>query len=117
VWCVAGGCGSAVFKERAGRADYFAMLGLDRSMPTVRLPRRNQAGQAEDVGGTGIAAVMVERNDGTCTILWAGAWRSFSSRSEWWPTRRDAMHAVERVTGEVIIWSETASRTWTARAA
>jgi len=78
-------------------------------------PHPGRLGRAEE--SNDITAVMVERNDGTCTVLWAGMWRAFSSRSEWWPTRRDAMHAVERVTGDILIWSEMAPRTWTARAA
>ncbi|HUI03644.1 MAG TPA: hypothetical protein VLZ77_08875 [Acidimicrobiales bacterium] len=64
-----------------------------------------------------VTAVMVERADGSCTVLWAGIWRGFSSRSESWPTRRDAMDAVESVTDDILIWSELAPRTWMARAA
>ena len=64
-----------------------------------------------------IAALMTERDDGSCTVLWAGAWRFFSSRCEQWPTRAAAMQAVSRVTGEILIWSETAPQTWSARAA
>ena len=104
------------FKEDARRADYLAMLGAQRSMGSAQLGPRSRTARDDDHRGSFIEAVMVERNDGTCTVLWAGMWRAFSSRSEWWPTRRDAMHAVERVTGEVIIWSEMAPRTWTARA-
>ena len=64
-----------------------------------------------------IAALMVEREDGSCTVLWAGTWRTFSSRSEQWPTREAAMAAVAKVTGEILIWSELAPQTWSARAA
>ena len=64
-----------------------------------------------------IAALLVERDDGTCTVLWAGTWRAFSSRSEKWPTRAAAMEAVTKVTGEILIWSELVPQTWTARAA
>jgi len=80
--------------------------------PPRPVPRIDRDGHPED-----LTAVMVERADGTCTVLWAGTWRGFSSRSESWPTRRDAMHAVESVTGEILIWSEMAPRTWMARAA
>ena len=64
-----------------------------------------------------IAALMVERDDGTCTVLWTGTWRAISSRFEQWPTRAAAMDAVTKVTGEILIWSELAPQTWTARAA
>ncbi len=64
-----------------------------------------------------IAAVVVERTDGTCTVLWAGIWRTFSSRPEEWETRREAMSAVDSVVGEILIWNEMAPHTWAARAA
>jgi hypothetical protein len=64
-----------------------------------------------------IAAVVVERRDGTCTVLWAGIWRSFSSRPEEWQTRREAMEAVDAVVGDILIWNEMAPHTWAARAA
>jgi hypothetical protein len=64
-----------------------------------------------------IAAVVVERTDGTCTVLWAGIWRTFNSRPEEWQTRREAMKAVDTVVGEILIWNEMAPHTWAARAA
>jgi hypothetical protein len=64
-----------------------------------------------------IAAVMVERDNGSCTVLWAGKWRNFSSRSELWPTRERAMQAVRAVTGEILIWRQMSPQTWIARAA
>ncbi|HVA04404.1 MAG TPA: hypothetical protein VMU64_11750 [Acidimicrobiales bacterium] len=64
-----------------------------------------------------IAAVVVERTDGTCTVLWAGIWRTFNSRPEEWETRRQAMQAVDSVVGEILIWNEMAPHTWAARAA
>ena len=39
--------------------------------------------------------MVVERNDGTCTVLWAGIWRTFNSRPEEWQTRREAIDAVD----------------------
>jgi len=64
-----------------------------------------------------IAAVVVERTDGTCTVLWAGIWRTFNSRPEEWQTRREAINAVDSVVGEILIWNEMAPHTWAARAA
>jgi hypothetical protein len=64
-----------------------------------------------------IAAVVVERTDGTCTVLWAGIWRTFNSRPEEWETRAQAMKAVDSVVGEILIWNEMAPHTWAARAA
>ncbi len=64
-----------------------------------------------------IAAVVVERTDGTCTVLWAGLWRTFNTKPEEWHTRREAMTAVDNVVGEILIWNEMAPHTWAARAA
>ncbi len=64
-----------------------------------------------------IAAVVVERTDGTCTVLWAGLWRTFNNKPEEWQTRREAMTAVDTVVGEILIWNEMAPHTWAARAA
>ena len=64
-----------------------------------------------------IAAVVVERTDGTCTVLWAGIWRTFNSRPEEWQTRREAIDAVDSVVGDILIWNEMAPHTWAARAA
>jgi hypothetical protein len=64
-----------------------------------------------------IAAVIVERDNGSCTVLWTGQWRTFSSRCELWPTRKHAMDAVQAVTGEILIWRQMSSQTWIARAA
>lgn len=64
-----------------------------------------------------IAAVVVEREDGTCSVLWAGIWRTFNSRPEEWETRRQAMQAVDSVVGDILIWNEMAPHTWAARAA
>ena len=64
-----------------------------------------------------IAAVVVERTDGTCTVLWAGIWRTFNSRPEEWETRAQAMKAVDTVVGEILLWNEMAPHTWAARAA
>jgi len=55
-----------------------------------------------------LAAVLVERGDGTCTVIRAGVWRTFSGEPEEWPNRRQAMRAVEVATGEPVDWSEMA---------
>lgn len=63
-----------------------------------------------------IAAVLVERNDGTCTVLWANGLRGFSSRPEEWPSHEEARHAVEAVMDDVLLWSQMAPGTWSVRA-
>ena len=55
-----------------------------------------------------LAAVVVERDDGTCTVLRAGVWRTFSGEPEEWPNRRGAMRAVEVAAGEHVVWNEMA---------
>ena len=84
-------------------------LGLasrsDRDVPSIQSHRGE------------IAAVVVERQDGTCTVLWAGIWRAFNSRPEEWQTRDEAMKAVDTFVGDILIWNEMAPHTWAARAA
>ena len=104
-------------KERVKSADdsYMANSQLKtRSGSSYRSDRHRP--EAESHRGE-IAAVVVERTDGTCSVLWAGIWRTFNSRPEEWQTRRDAMNAVDSVVGEILIWNEMASHTWAARAA
>jgi hypothetical protein len=53
-------------------------------------------------------ALLVERDDGTCTLLRAGIWHAFSGDPAEWPSRTDAMNAVEVAVGEVVTWNELA---------
>jgi hypothetical protein len=104
-------------KENAKHADNSCMTNSQlksRSGTSYRSDRHRP--EAEAHRGE-IAAVVVERTDGTCTVLWAGIWRTFNSRPEEWQTRREAMNAVDRVVGEILIWNEMAPHTWAARAA
>src|ERR1700726_1458879 len=55
-----------------------------------------------------LAAVVVERDDGSCTVLRAGVWRTFRGEPEEWPTRENAMRAVEVAVGELVVWDEMA---------
>jgi hypothetical protein len=55
-----------------------------------------------------LAAVVVERDDGTCTVLRAGVWRTFRGEPEEWRNRREAMRAVEVAVGELVFWNELA---------
>jgi hypothetical protein len=96
--------GSAI--ETLVRLRVEALAARDRRRPSARPAARHDT-----------TALMMERHDGSCTVLWAGAWRFFSSRCEQWPTREAAMQAVSRVTGEILIWSEMAPQTWSARVA
>jgi len=53
-------------------------------------------------------ALLVERDDGACTLLRAGIWHAFSGEPEECPSRLDAMNAVEVAVGEALTWSELA---------
>jgi len=104
-------------KEKGKCADYLYMTNSQlktRSDTSYKIDRHHPG--AESHRGE-IAAVVVERTDGTCTVLWAGIWRTFNSRPEEWQTRREAMSAVDTVVGEILIWNEMAPHTWAARAA
>ena len=108
-------CGAQV-KERAESADesYMANSQL-KTRPGIAY-RGNREGAGTETHRGEIAAVVVERTDGTCTVLWAGLWRTFNSKPEEWQTRREAMTAVDTVVGEILIWNEMAPHTWAARA-
>jgi len=109
-------CGAQV-KERAESADesYMANSQL-KTRPGIAY-RGDREGAGTETHRGEIAAVVVERTDGTCTVLWAGLWRTFNSKPEEWQTRREAMTAVDTVVGEILIWNEMAPHTWAARAA
>ena len=62
---------------------------------------------AATVGGE-LAAVVVERDDGTCTVLPAGVWRALRGEPEEWPNRREGMRAVEVAVGAPVVWNEMA---------
>lgn len=82
--------------------------GPRSSSPTPRSTQSAKPGE--------IAAVLVERNDGTCTVLWAGGLRGFSSRPEEWPSREEARQAVQLVIDDVLLWTQMAPGTWSVRA-
>ena len=108
---------SGPVKRRAQSADNSYMTNSQlKTRPAPAHPNDGDRLRAESHKGE-IAAVVVERNDGTCTVLWAGIWRTFSSRPEEWETRRQAMQAVDTVVGDILIWNEMAPHTWAARAA
>ncbi len=110
--------GSALsIKENVERADHSYMTNSQlKTRPATTHRNERHHPEAEAHRGE-IAAVVVERIDGTCTVLWAGIWRTFNSRPEEWQTRREAMNAVDSVVGEILIWNEMAPHTWAARAA
>ncbi len=104
-------------KETAQTADDSYMTNSQlKTRPGLAYRNDRDRLEAESHKGE-IAAVVVERKDGTCTVLWAGIWRTFSSRPEEWQTRREAMAAVDTVVGDILIWNEMAPHTWAARAA
>ena len=104
-------------KENAKNADHLCMTNSQlKTRPSTSYRIDGQRPEVEAHRGE-IAAVVVERTDGTCTVLWAGIWRTFNSRPEEWQNRREAMNTVDSVVGEILIWNEMAPHTWAARAA
>jgi len=55
-----------------------------------------------------LVAVLVERDGGMCTVLRAGVWRTLRGEPEEWPTRHEAMRAVEVAVGKAVAWDEMA---------
>jgi hypothetical protein len=107
----------AFVKETGKKADTFRMANTQlKTRPGYQYPADRHRPGPESHRGE-IAAVVVERTDGTCTVLWAGIWRTFNSKPEEWASRGEAIKAVDTVVGDILIWNEMAPHTWAARAA
>ena len=62
-----------------------------------------------------VAAVVVVRDDGTCTVAWGRPWETFDKLPGTWPNRQEAMRAVARVVGRTVVWVQTETNLWEAR--
>ena len=60
-------------------------------------------------------AVVLVRDDGTCTVAWAEAWHSFDQLPGTWPSPREAMRSVERVVATSVLWRQTERHLWEGR--
>jgi hypothetical protein len=62
-----------------------------------------------------VAAVVVTRDDGTCTVAWGPAWRTFDALPGTWPNRQEAMRAIARVVARTVVWRQTEANLWEAQ--
>ena len=60
-------------------------------------------------------AIVLVRDDGTCTVAWAEAWHSYDQMPGTWPSTREAMRSVERVVEKSVTWRQTERRLWEGR--
>src|SRR5579872_3368673 len=60
-------------------------------------------------------AIVLVRDDGTCTVAWAEAWHSFDQMPGTWPSPREAMRSVERVVATSVVWRQTERHLWEGR--
>jgi hypothetical protein len=109
--------GACQVKENVKSADNSCMANSQLKTRPGHAQRSDRHHPEAEAHRGEIAAVVVERTDGTCTVLWAGIWRTFNSKPEEWESRRHAMQAVDSVVGDILIWNEMAPHTWAARAA
>ena len=62
-----------------------------------------------------VAAVVVVRDDDTCTVAWGPAFQTFDKLPGTWPNRQEAMRAVVRVVSRTVVWTQTEANLWEAR--
>ena len=48
----------------------------------------------------GVAALVIVREDGTCTVAWGRAWCVWERMPGVWPNPKEAMRAVQQVVGK-----------------
>jgi len=59
-------------------------------------------------------AVVVEGDDGRCTVHGSAVWRTFSNAYDEWGDRAGAVAAVETVLGAALQWTQLGPHTWAA---
>jgi hypothetical protein len=61
-----------------------------------------------------VAALVVQRDDGTYTLAWGRGWGAFERLPGVWANEREAMRAVQQVVGPVA-WCKAERRIWEGR--
>jgi hypothetical protein len=82
--------------------------------------RRNQeltAGDSGPLTAHDVAALVIVRDDGTCTVAWGRAWCVWEAMPGVWPNAKEAIRAVQQVISQPIIWQQTEPRLWEGRTA
>ena len=96
---------------RGNLADLDADLVLNERQ---RADAEEQAVRAQPTG-LKVVAVIVVRDDGTCTVAWGQDWGTFDKLPGVWPNKREAMRTVERVVGNGISWRRADVDLWEGR--
>ena len=68
-------------------------------------------GQDDVPAGHEVAALIIIRDDGTCTVAWGRGWGVFDRMPGVWANEKEAKRTVERVIGHVV-WHRTEPDIW-----
>ena len=81
-----------------------------RAESDIEAPEDTAALTAHDV-----AAIIIVRDDGTCTVAWGRAWCVWEAMPGLWANAQEAMRAVQQVIGHAITWRHGEPRLWEGR--
>ena len=62
-----------------------------------------------------VVALVIARDDGTCTVAWGRAWCVWERMPGVWANPHEAKRAVQQVIGQKITWERTEARLWEGR--
>jgi hypothetical protein len=62
-----------------------------------------------------VAALVIARDDGTCTVAWGRAWCVWERMPGVWANSQEAMRAVQQVIGQAVVWQQTEPLLWEGR--
>ena len=65
--------------------------------------------------GHEIAALVIVRDDETCTVAWGRGWGVYDRMPGVWPNAQEAMKTVERIAGGKVTWYKTGVDIWEGR--
>ena len=74
----------------------------------------SEADVYEIAAGHEVAALVIVRDDGTCTVAWGRGWGVFDRMPGVWANEQEAKKTVQRVIGHVD-WYQTEQRIWEGR--
>ena len=65
--------------------------------------------------GHEVAALVIVREDGTCTVAWGRGWGVYDRMPGVWPNTQEAMKTVERIADSKVTWYNTGVDIWEGR--
>ena len=74
----------------------------------------SEADVYEIAAGHEVVALVIARDDGTCTVAWGRGWGVFDRMPGVWANEQESKKTVERVIGRVD-WQQTEPTIWEGR--